>query len=136
MKKVQEYILKNKSDFILKENQSKEIIANAENRLGFKFDDDYFEYLNKFGIISYKSVEIFGLGVNENSHLNVIKNTIEIKDEDNNFPNDSVILEYVGELNYIIYTMNRGVFQYTKNSLSVVSNTLEEYLLMRFKEAL
>lgn len=136
MKKVQEYILKNKSDFILKENQSKEIIANAENRLGFKFDNAYFEYLNKFGIISYKSVEIFGLGVNENSHLNVIKNTIELKDEDNNFPNNSVVLEYVGELNYIIYTMNKGVFQYTKKSLSAVSNTLEEYLLMRFKEAL
>lgn len=135
MNKVQDYISKHKNDFILKENQSKETILNAESKLGFKFDKDYSEYLKKFGLISFKSIEIFGLGVKENSHLNVVKNTLELKEEEK-FPNDSVVLEYIGEANYIIYTMNKGVFQYSYNSLSLITDSFEEYLLLRFSEAI
>ena len=135
MNKVQDYISKHKNDFILKENQSKETILNAESKLGFKFDKDYSEYLKKFGLVSFKSIEIFGLGVKENSHLNVVKNTLELKEEEK-FPNDSVVLEYIGEANYIIYIMNKGVFQYSYNSLSLITDSFEEYLLLRFSEAI
>lgn len=134
MKKVQEYIKKNRDLFILKENQSDESISNAQNSLGFKFDDEYFDYLKKFGFISFKSMETMGLGVKESSYLNVVKSTLELKKEDKSFPNDSVVLEYIGEANYVIYTMNKGVFQYSSNSLSLIENKLEDYLLMRFDE--
>ena len=30
--------------------------------------------------------------------------------------------------------MNKGVFQYSETSLSLINNSLEEYLLMRFDE--
>lgn len=134
MKKVEDYIKKNRDSFILKENQSDDLISNVEDKLGFKFDTDYKEYLKKFGFISFESMEVFGIGVKENSHLNVLKNTLDVKNEEKNFPSNSVVLEYIGEANYVIYTMNKGVYQYSSNSLSPINDTLEEYLLMRFDE--
>lgn len=134
MKKIEEYIKKNRDLFILKENQSDDLISNAEDKLGFKFDTDYKEYLKKFGLISFQSMEVFGIGVKENSHLNVLRNTLDVKNEARNFPDNSVVLEYIGEVNYLIYTMNKGVYQYSTNSLSLIKDNLEEYLLMRFDE--
>ena len=134
MKKVEDYIKKNRDLFILKENQSDNSISNAEDKLKFKFDTDYKEYLKKFGLISFKSMEVFGIGVKDNSHLSVVKNTLDAKNEENNFPDNSVVLEYIGESNYVIYTMNKGVYQYSSNSLSFITDNLEKYLLMRFDE--
>lgn len=134
MKKVEDYIKKNRDLFILKENQSDDVISNLEDKLGFKFDADYIEYLKKFGLISFESMEVFGIGVKENSHLNVLRNTLDVKNEEKNFPDNSVVLEYIGEANYVIYTMNKGVYQYSNNSLSLIKDNLEEYLLMRFDE--
>lgn len=134
MKKVEEYVKSHRDSFILKENQSDDSISNIEDKLGFCFDHDYKEYLKKFGLISFESMDVFGIGVKENSHLNVLKNTLDVKNEENNFPDNSVVLEYIGEANYIIYTMHKGVYQYSSNSLSLIKGTLEEYLLMRFEE--
>ncbi|MFW2566115.1 SMI1/KNR4 family protein [Aliarcobacter butzleri] len=134
MKKVQNYISDNRDLFILKENQTDKSISDVEDKLGFKFDSDYLEYLKRFGLICFDSMEVFGIGVKENSHLNVLKNTLEIRKEEKNFPDNSVLLEYIGESNYVIYTMNKGVYQYSSNSLSLIKEKLEEYLLMRFDE--
>lgn len=134
MQKVEDYIKKNRDLFILKENQSDDSISNVEDKLGFKFDTDYIEYLKKFGLISFESMEVFGIGVKENSYLNVLRNTLDVKNEEKNFPDNSVVLEYIGEKNYVIYTMNKGVYQYSSNSLSLIKDNLEEYLLMRFDE--
>ena len=62
MEKVKNYIYKNKDLFILKENQSNKLISDAENKLGFKFDNNYFNYLKEFGFISFESLETMGLG--------------------------------------------------------------------------
>ncbi|MCG3717756.1 SMI1/KNR4 family protein [Aliarcobacter butzleri] len=134
MKKVQNYISDNRDLFILKENQTDKSISDVEDKLGFKFDSDYLEYLKRFGLICFESMEVFGIGVKENSHLNVLKNTLEIRKEEKNFPDNSVLLEYIGESNYVIYTMNKGVYQYSSNSLSLIKDNLEEYFLMRFDE--
>lgn len=134
MKKVENYISNNRDLFILKENQTNESISDLEDTLGFKFDSNYLEYLKKFGLICFESMEVFGIGVKENSHLNVLKNTLEIRKEEKNFPDNSVLLEYIGESNYVIYTMNKGVYQYSSNSLSLIKDNLEEYFLMRFDE--
>ncbi len=135
MKKVKEYIKQHKDLFILKENQSEEMINEVEKKLEIEFDDSYRQYLKEFGIVLFESMETFGLGVREDSHLHVIKNTIELKENDKNFPENSVALEYIGQLNYVIYIMKKGVFQYTKKSLTLICDNLEEYLLMRFDEA-
>jgi len=134
MKKVEEYIRNKRDLFITKENQPDDLILALEDRLGFEFDTDFKEYLKKFGLISFESMEVFGIGAKENSHLSVLKNTLELKNEAKNFPDDSVVLEYIGEANYVIYTMNKGVYQYSPNSLSLIKDSLEEYLLMRFDE--
>ncbi len=134
MKKIQEYIKNNRDLFILKENLTDEIIVNAEYELGFKFDHKYLKYLKLFGLIVFESIEIFGLGVDDNSHLSVIKNTTNLKNKEIKFPNNTVVLEYIEEANYIVYTMNDGVYQYSSNSLSLISTNLEEYLLTHFKE--
>lgn len=134
MEKVQKYISDNRDLFILKENQTDESISDVEDKLGFKFDSNYLEYLKKFGLICFKSMEVFGIGVKESSYLSVLKNTLEVRKEEKNFPDNSVLLEYIGESNYVIYTMNKGVYQYSSNSLSPIKDKLEEYLLMRFDE--
>ncbi len=134
MNKVKELINKNSENFIIKSNQSESVISEAEQKLGFKFDSIYEEYLKELGSISFESMECLGLGRSDSSYLNVVNITKEIINAEKSFPNNAVVLEDIGEGNCVIYIMNKGVFQYSVSSLDLITKTIEEYLLMRFKE--
>lgn len=134
MEKVKVYINDNYHDFLMKIDVSKDEIIIAQDKLGFKFDSDYCSYLAQYGLLSYKSIEIMGLGVSPTSYRNVVTATLEAVDQWDNFPSNAVIFEDIGEENYAIYIMNKGVFQFSPQSLELISDSLEEYLLLRFSE--
>ena len=134
MENVRKYIQKNEKDFFIKANVSEGEIDKAEQRLGFVFDKSFRTYLKEYGIISYESMETAGLGISEDSYLNTVTLTLEIKEKYASFPDDSVIFENIGEDNYVIYTMFKGVFQWSPNRNTKTDNTLEDFLLKRFKE--
>lgn len=134
MEKVKRYIQKNKEDFFIKGNVSEAEINRAEQMLSFAFDKPFRTYLKEYGIISYESMETAGLGVSEGSYLNTVTVTMEIKEKYVSFPDNSVVVENIGEDNYVIYTMAKGAFQWSPNSKTEIDDTLEGFLLKRFKE--
>ncbi|MCD6185417.1 MAG: SMI1/KNR4 family protein [Deltaproteobacteria bacterium] len=136
MENVKKYIQENKKDFFIKGNVSEEEVEKAEERLSFAFDKHFRTYLKEYGIISYESMETAGLGVSEGSYLNTVTLTLEIKGKYTSFPSNSVILENIGEDNYVIYTMLKGVFQWSPNRNTKIDDTLEGFLLKRFKEVI
>lgn len=134
IKSIENYIVLHKDEFSLKGPIVLDEVAVAEDLLGFKFDEDYSEYLLKFGKISFMSLELYGLGVPRVSGLNVISATALLRKEFGNFPNRSVVLEDIGEENWVIYKMNEGVFQFNRSSITLLYESLEEYVCARFDE--
>lgn len=55
-------------------------IRNAEMVLGIRFDSTYREYLETFGIISYKAEEFYGLGVQADSYMNITNSAAELRE--------------------------------------------------------
>jgi len=134
MKKVDEYIKANINNFLIKTGVLGSDISNAEKALCFEFDKDYLYFLTNYGLISYESMEIKGLGVGNSSFFNAVSLTLDIKKQWDSFPINTVVLEEIGENNYVVYTMDKGVYQFSPQSLELIKATLEEYLLMRFFE--
>ena len=131
---VKEYILADESNFLTKVGVSSKEVDIAEGELGFEFDSDYKKYLIQYGLLSYKSMETMGLGVKYSSYRNVINATKEVLQRCESFPSNAVIFEDIGEENYSIYIMNKGMYQFSETSIDHISNTIEEYLLLRFAE--
>ncbi|MBA6350074.1 SMI1/KNR4 family protein [Colwellia sp. BRX8-9] len=134
MNRVEKYINENTKDFLIKGSTPKSEISDAQLKLGFSFDFEYTTYLNNYGILSYESMEILGLGVPDSSYLNVVTSTLKAIAEWGQFPQNAVVLENIGEDNYAIMIMDKGVFQFSPSSLDLITNTLESYLLLRFSE--
>ena len=134
MKKINEYISVHDDDFIMKINVSQDEIIKSQSQLGFKFDYDYNYYLSEYGLLSYESLETMGLGVPSTSSLNVVTATLEAAKAWPNFPSGAVVFEDIGEGNFVVYIMNKGVYQFSPSSLDLITNTIEEYLLLRFSE--
>jgi len=134
MKKVKEYIVTNKHDFLMKNGASTDEINTAQEKLGCKFNTDYIYYLANYGLLSYESMETFGLGVPMTSYRNVVTATLNLMNECKSFPINAVVIEDIGEDNYVIDVMEKGIFQFSPNSLEQISTSLEEYLLLRFSE--
>jgi len=134
MNKVKEYISVNGNDFLMKTDVSESEINAAQDLLGFKFDSDYDAYLAQYGLLSYESMETIGLGVDQASYRNVVGATLEAVKQWKQFPSDAVIFEDIGENNYIIYIMYKGVYQFSPSTIDIISKSLEEYLLLRFSE--
>lgn len=134
MQKVKNIIEKNIASFFIKKNIDKIDVESAEKNLMMKFDDYYIDYLLSFGCITYESMETYGLGIKENSYLNVVNATKELISQYSSFPKNSVVFEFIGENNFVIYTMNNGVFQWSPNKTNLISKSLEEYLLLRINE--
>ncbi|MFT5717145.1 MAG: hypothetical protein ACI9T7_001331 [Oleiphilaceae bacterium] len=134
MNKVKEYIAAKEHDFLFKADVSQDEIIAAQDTLGFKFDSDYDNYLAQYGLLSYESMETMGLGVDQTSYRNVVTATLEAVKQWEQFPSNAVILEDIGEGNYVIYIMHKGAYQFSPSAIEVISSSLEEYLLLRFSE--
>ncbi|PKG85451.1 hypothetical protein CXF85_07695 [Colwellia sp. 75C3] len=136
MNKVKEYIEAKKHDFLMKTGVSKSEVNAAQDKLGFIFDADYTYYLANYGLLSYESMETFGLGVPMTSYRNIVTATLNVMKEYKSFPTNAVVIEDIGEDNYVIIVMDKGVFQFSPNSLDLISDNLEDYLLLRFSEVI
>lgn len=135
MLKVKSFI-DNHADVLTKADKiGLEDVALAEKALGFGFDAEYKSYLSNFGKISYNSMELYGLGVPETSYLNVVAATKELQNELGKMPDNSVVLEDIGESNYVVYQMNGGVLQVNSSDSQMISSSLEEYIMTRLLEA-
>ncbi|MCW9699522.1 MULTISPECIES: SMI1/KNR4 family protein [unclassified Avibacterium] len=108
-------------------------ILSAERQLGIKFSSEYRDFLSSFGILSYNSDEIYGLGVSTDYYLNILNLLKEFKEYNVNIPNNHIPLLDIGDGQYYIYDNNDGkIYVWSASSNSIIKNkqnSLTEFLL-------
>lgn len=93
-------VIKESDAIIRPANQ--EDIENLKKELGFNLSGEYEKYLSTCGVIIYESWETYGLGVNDNSYLNVF-NAYKDLSSDSEYPDDAVPLVEIGDGSYYLY---------------------------------
>ncbi|WIH23104.1 SMI1/KNR4 family protein [Photobacterium damselae] len=99
MNKLLELIAENEADTM---PATEEQIDKAELELGLTFSTEYRTYLQYIGVISFKTVETYGLGVPETSFLNIVNALHDFK-AFKNFPSSLIPLADIGDGHYYMY---------------------------------
>ena len=111
----------------------KTIIEAAENELGFKFSDDFIEYLNVYGTVELNGSELFGLGVD--GYRNIVRATNKEKSLSENFPSKCVVIYNMGINNLLILLGEDGcIYEYTPRSINKIYNSFSQWVLSEFVE--
>lgn len=138
MKKLYEFIEANRKSFHLLPGANDAAIQAAEAQLSVRFPPNLRTLWKTFGALSFKSVEIFGLGVGGTSHLNAVKRTIELRREAG-FPASAVAFEDLGDGHFAICEESGAILEWaaprSNEPLRTLGRDLESYLLNRFEEA-
>lgn len=86
-----------------------EVISAAEQQLGVNFPEQYKAYLKEYGVLSFGTHEIAGLGIN--GYLNVVEATTTERNLGGFFPNDCILIENVG-VDGILVVMDSAGYVY------------------------
>lgn len=108
-------------------------IERAEKLLGVEMCNEYKKFLKNFGVISGESVEIFGLGVREDSYLNVIRRTLDLRGEDG-FPSDCVVIQDLDDGHFVLCSPSCCLYEwrspnFDKKIIPILNESFEDYLL-------
>lgn len=120
---------------ILKENGFKGIgkaeesqIENAQNELGLKFADEYKDFLRNFKAGSFRGHEF--MGIETMAYLNVVNNTEDEREMNDDFPQDCIVIENLGiEGLLTIMDPNGIVYSYINGRKEKIANSFSEYIL-------
>jgi SUKH superfamily protein len=133
MKKLKQE-LSNYPKILVKGGASVAEICEAEEQLGISLDKNIKIYLKEFGALSFEGMELTGLGYSTKSYRNLIHAT-DVARKNYNIPNNSILLEDIGENHCVIYCLKDGVYYWGNGKLlEKINNSLEEYILMRLNE--
>jgi hypothetical protein len=115
-----------------------EEIGDAEARLGHRLPEELREYLQRYGALSYRSVEFFGLGMKPSSHLHLVQRTLEFRGEEG-FPPRSVVLEDLGDGHFAVCRPDGVVLEWASptyvGEAEPMAPSPEAYMLARLREA-
>ncbi len=108
---------------------SKESVEYAEQTLGLSFAADYRRYLEKYGVISARHIEITGL--TESKRLNVVDTTLTMRQK-NQLPPDMYVVEDPGIEDILMLQNCKGeIFEFQNHQIKKVYNSLADYLLSK-----
>lgn len=110
------------------EGASKEDIKNAEEELGLKFAEDYKEYIEEFGVISFEGHEF--TGICNSKRLNVVNVTVSNKKINTNIPSNMYVLEELNYDGFIIWQDTNGLIYETQydSEPQRIYESLTEYI--------
>jgi hypothetical protein len=136
MIKIEKYIESNKDMFHYIGPVSETDIKDAERKLNVKFGSVYKTLVKLYGCISYKNYEFYGLGVDENSYLNVVSITQELR-KNFDLPEDLIpILDY-GDGCFIVTDSKNKIYAYVlkhNSDLKLIDEDMNKYLEKLFIE--
>lgn len=95
------------------------LVAAAEEKLGLKFGTQYRAFLKKHGAMSKGSEEIYGVTVDENSSLSVVKFTLSQREIDSSFPNSVAVISPLGNGDHYVVDSGDTVSLYIHSSHSL-----------------
>jgi hypothetical protein len=108
---------------------SKETIIASEQRLGVGFAEDYTAYLEKYGVISARHIEL--TGIIDSNRLNVVDVTLEERQQ-NQLPQDLYVIEDSGiEGILIVQNRNGEIFEWQNRRVKKLYGNLSDYLLSK-----
>lgn len=114
------------NDVIIRPVGSEEI-ERLKKELGFNLSSEYEAYLKNFGIIIFEAWETYGLGVKDDSYLNVL-NIYQDLSSDEEYPNNTLPLMEIGDGSYYLYdNANEMVLLWSTPNGGIV-RTLDENL--------
>jgi hypothetical protein len=101
---------------------SKDAITNAEQALDLSFAHDFQIYLEKYGVISARHIEL--TGITDSKRLNVVDVTLAAR-QNNQFPQDLYVIEDIGIEGIIILQNGIGEIFELQNH-----NQIKKYLIL------
>jgi hypothetical protein len=105
---------------------SKDAVTAAEQSLGLSFAADYRTYLEKYGLISARHIEITGLA--EPKRLNVVSVTLAERQK-NQLPQDMYVVEDSGIEGVLILQNGIGeMYEFQNRQTKKIYNSLADYL--------
>jgi hypothetical protein len=108
---------------------SKEIISDSEKQLELSFAEDYRIYLEKYGLISARHIEI--TGIIDSSRLNVVDVTLAERKR-SQIPPNMYVIEDTGIEGILILQNDKGeIFEFQNDRAKKIYNSLSEYLLSK-----
>jgi hypothetical protein len=108
---------------------SKDDIAAAEQKLGLSFAPDYRSYLEQYGLISARHIEITGL--TEAKRLNVMDVTLSARGN-SSIPADLYVIEDTGIEGMLVLQNSKGeVFEWQNGKAKKIFDNLVGYLLSK-----
>lgn len=107
---------------------SMEQIIEAEKELGVSFADDYTKYVEKYGVISARGIELTGITTHE--RLSVVSVTKKERNMNSNIPANMYVIENIAIDGIIALQDETGkVYTITPNGTPKLSyNSLSEYV--------
>lgn len=125
MSKLIELIKNNDCDYIGKVDI--DIINEAQEKLDIKFPEEIIEYISEFGVLSYGSNEINGLGTN--SYLNIVKATQNARQNFTKFPDELFVIQDIGINDLLILADEfNNIYEWNGYSYKLIFNSFYDFL--------
>lgn len=121
-------IISNLEDMQFIKPASMEQIIEAEKELGVSFADDYTKYVEKYGVISARGIELTGVTTHE--RLSVVSITKKERNMNSNIPSNMYVIENIAIDGIIALQDETGkVYTITPSGTPKLSyNSLSEYV--------
>ncbi|GAB5521695.1 MAG: hypothetical protein RhofKO_39460 [Rhodothermales bacterium] len=138
MKELHQFILQQEDEVYTLGPVSLDDIQSAEAELSHQLPEDVSLYVQKYGALSFGSVEFFGLGMKRSSHLHLVQQTLNFRKE-KGFPTDAVVLEAIGDGHFAVCRPDGAVLRWAfptyLDETSQLAPSAIEYMMMRLQEA-
>lgn len=106
---------------------SSKIISEASKKLNIEFPCDYYEYLLKYGVISFYATQWTGLGVT--GYMNVVEATLDQRKLNPHFSKDLFVLEDLAIEGIIIAADTDGrVYEVQMDNQKKIYDSMVDYL--------
>ena len=138
MDKLQQFIDQHEEEVFTIGPVEEKKVKEAEASLGHPLPEELGEYLQRYGALSFRSAEFYGLGMKPSSHIHLVQQTLDLRSE-KGFPSESVVIESLGDGHYAVCrpdgTLLEWGFPAYIGESEPLASSLEEYMLTRLKEA-
>lgn len=121
-------IISNLEDMRFIKPASMEQIVEAEKELGVIFSDDYTKYVEKYGVISARGIELTGITTHE--RLSVVSVTKRERELNSNIPANMYVIENIAIDGLVALQDETGkVYSVAPNGKpKLIYNSLSEYV--------
>lgn len=135
MKKLEKFISNNQVLFT-KNLVSQEIVEEIENIISVKIGYQLKEYIIKYGFLSFKHVELYGINSKQGVNSDMIKTTLMLHEQYVN-TKSMIALENRGDGEYILVDENDNTYEIDTSidsNIRPLNKDLFNYIIDRFNE--